>query len=443
MLALPVLLAAAAVALPPSSGDTRPLRFDRRAEEAAHSRGPADLAPRRRAAGDAAARPPGSALLHHRGPRDVDFDSVSRVASAFVQINAHRDIVFVDQRQVGGSNPLECAASLTGSVGDFVRACLGAVDADVLMYRTPQAMDDLDSVRQALGYTTINVYGGSYGATAAQVYLRRHPETVRSVILDGATLLDVPVFERWSSSGQRALALVDKRCRADRDCRRAFPTWFKRFPALLQRLARHPQTVGGVRFDAALTAGTVEDMTTSASRAAGIPFVLARAEAGKLTPLVHEITSASALASGGFALMPWAIMCTEPWAARDPAKVYADARGTYLRYSEPSTAVQVAAGCAVWPKPDLTVEDWSRVSSPVPTLVLVGGADPKDPIGNIAGITIAMPNARVVVVPGQGHGVAFLGCMPYVIDQFLAQPQAGSLDTSCVRLISTPPFRLR
>ena len=162
------------------------------------------------------------ALLHHRRagrrrPRRAAGDRV-----CVLGVNTHRDIVFVDQRGVGGSNPLQCTlATLEGTIADLVAACLGQVDADVNMYRTPEAMDDLDAVRQALGYGQIDLYGGSYGATAAQVYLRRHPETVRAIVLDGVTLLDIPVFERWSSSAQRALKLLDKRCRADRCCARS------------------------------------------------------------------------------------------------------------------------------------------------------------------------------------------------------------------------------
>jgi pimeloyl-ACP methyl ester carboxylesterase len=35
-------------------------------------------------------------------------------------------------------------------------------------------MDDLDAVRAALGYRQLDVIGSSYGATAAQVYLKLH-----------------------------------------------------------------------------------------------------------------------------------------------------------------------------------------------------------------------------------------------------------------------------
>ena len=65
-------------------------------------------------------------------------------------------------------------------------------------YTTSEAMDDLDDVREALGYDKINLVGYSYGATAAQYYLRQHEEHVRTMTLGGGSLLDVPVFELWA-----------------------------------------------------------------------------------------------------------------------------------------------------------------------------------------------------------------------------------------------------
>jgi pimeloyl-ACP methyl ester carboxylesterase len=316
-----------------------------------------------------------------------------------------------------------------------VRDCLGQVTADVTHYRTIDAVDDLEAVRRALGYGAIDVYGGSYGATLAQVYLRRYPASIRTLVLDGATLLDVRVFERWSTSGQRALVLLDRRCRATDYCRKAFPHWFERFPALLARLAQKP--VG--RLDAATVAGTVHELTASMAGAASVPFLLARAEAGKYGPL---LATANAL-SVPSPLMFFGIVCTEPWARWDPARAAADARGTYLAYSDPATAARFAQVCASWPQVDTSGEDWSRVRSGTPVLVLVGGSDPKDPPANVAGVTEAMPNAKVVVVPGGAHGVAAVGCVPRVVDQFLEAGSGRRLDTSCVPLTPYPGFRLR
>lgn len=377
------------------------------------------------------------------GPGGVDLQQLPGIAGAFSVINRHRDIVFVDQRGVGGSNPLQCTLStLAGSIADLVATCLGQVAADVTMYRTPHAMDDLDAVRQALGYGQIDIYGGSYGATAAEVYLRRHPETVRAIVLDGVTLLDVPVFERWSSSAQRALALLARRCKADPACAASFPHWFDRFPVLLARLAREPVRSGSVTVDAAATAGIVDELLAYSEGAAQVPFVLARAEGGSFGALAHEIAALSSPSTQG-PVMPRAIMCTEPWAVRDPSVVAADAKGTFMAYADIPDAIQAAAICAAWPKVDTSGEDWSRVRSNVPALVLRGGADPKDPPANSAGVEQAMPNARVILVPGQGHGIATLGCLPVLIDRFLERGSVAGLDTRCAKFTLLPAFRVK
>lgn len=378
------------------------------------------------------------------GPGGVATDDVAGLANAWADVNAHRDIVFVDQRGVGGSNPLSCKlATMTSSIPDLVAACLGQVTADVAHYRTPDAMDDLDAVRLALGYDRIDIYGGSYGATAVQVYLHRHPATVRTAVLDGVTLLDIPVLERWSSSGQRALDLLDKRCRADFSCHTMFPRWYARFPALLAKLQAKPVRVGSTVLDAAVTADTVHELTASASGAAQVPFLLAKAEAGSYRPLAQAVAGRGSAAGTDIQLMPPAILCTEPWAARDPARVAADAKGTYLAYVDPAAAQTWHDICAAWPSVDTSSEDWSRVRTDTPTLVLQGGADPKDPPLNSAGVTDAMPNARIVFVPRQGHGVLAAGCVPVLLDRFFERGTAAGLDLSCARLTPLPPFRIR
>ena len=68
-----------------------------------------------------------------------------------------------------------------------VRACRAELEkvADLKLYTTSIAMDDLDEVRAALGYDKINVYGGSYGSTTSLVYLRQHGDHARSVAIFG------------------------------------------------------------------------------------------------------------------------------------------------------------------------------------------------------------------------------------------------------------------
>ncbi|HEV7505083.1 MAG TPA: hypothetical protein VGS07_09245 [Thermoanaerobaculia bacterium] len=90
-------------------------------------------------------------------------------AGGFVQllagINKDRDLVFVDQRGTGKSNPLHCDLpggenDLQGLVRglfpmDVLRACEPKLEAkaDLTQYTTSIAMDDLDEVRAWLGST--------------------------------------------------------------------------------------------------------------------------------------------------------------------------------------------------------------------------------------------------------------------------------------------------
>ncbi len=106
------------------------------------------------------------------------------VAPAFARIQRERDIVLVDQRGTGHSNPLQCefddeelAVVDPAEVAKLSRRCLGelAKANDVSMFTTSVAVRDLDAVRAALGYERIDLYGGSYGTRVAQHYARRYP----------------------------------------------------------------------------------------------------------------------------------------------------------------------------------------------------------------------------------------------------------------------------
>ena len=169
-------------------------------------------------------------------------------------LSQNHDLVFVDQRGTGGSNrvlvspdspdlagmtPEEADATVKALVAKF----LDEIDMDPQYYTTALAMDDLDDVRQALGYGQINLFGGSYGATAAQYYLRQHEEHVRTVTLLGGSLLDTSLFELWAKNGQRALDLILEHCAAGAACRDAYPDLRQEFAALLERLAVEPVTV--------------------------------------------------------------------------------------------------------------------------------------------------------------------------------------------------------
>ena len=156
------------------------------------------------------------------GPGAAATQSFAWLPAVFKQVHATRDIVLVDQRGTGDSHALQlpampAACGLSPDRADAARSAwahhaVASMDGDPRLYTTTVAADDLDRVRAALGYRTIDLYGTSYGGTVAQYYLRQHPTHVRSAVLDGSTPVDVPVFERMAANSQAALRLVIRRC---------------------------------------------------------------------------------------------------------------------------------------------------------------------------------------------------------------------------------------
>src|SRR5579872_2599631 len=146
-----------------------------------------------------------------------------------------RDLVFVDQRGTGQPDKLECQLGghdddLQSYLGEMfpvaaVRECEErlAKDHDLTLYTTDLAIDDFDEVRAWLGYGRINVAGGSYGTRAAQVYLRRHPGSVRTITLVGAAPMDEPLSLSHAEAGQRSLDLLFDWCEKDAACHGKFP----------------------------------------------------------------------------------------------------------------------------------------------------------------------------------------------------------------------------
>src|SRR5439155_24932789 len=114
--------------------------------------------------------------------------------------------------------------------------------ADVRLYPTPIAMDDLDDVRAALGYSRINLYGISYGAQAALQYVRRHPTRLRSVILAGVLTPAAKQPLQFARAAQHAMDLLIGDCAAEAACARTFPDLRADFAAALAAFERGPVT---------------------------------------------------------------------------------------------------------------------------------------------------------------------------------------------------------
>jgi pimeloyl-ACP methyl ester carboxylesterase len=362
-------------------------------------------------------------------------------ARSLLPANRTRDLVLVDQRGVGKSAPLLCRTE--PQTVEEARGCLRAVGRDPRLYTTDPAMDDVDAVRQALHYRRIVLYGGSYGATAAQVYIARHGGHVVSAVLDGATLLDVPVFELMPLATQRAFDRVADRCAADALCHAAFPDVAGDLRDVFARLRVAPVQDGAFSFGITDAQEMLRLALRVPSATARVPLVLHRAASGDYREL---LTAWAAVRAGGDLtsrqLMYWAIVCGEGWARYQPAEVMRWGSATDFLETSLAGAQALQAVCPLLGAPLATPDTGVVPKSRVPVLFLVGGMDPQDPLENVEAAQASLPNAQILVVPGAGHGSLEYGCIPNVTARFFSTRRLTAVDRACAARVQPPPFEL-
>ncbi len=398
-------------------------------------------------------QPAAGALFYlEGGPGGAATDSVRTVDELFGKINAHRDIVLVDQRGTGGSHAMACPQkhvpfAAAARLAAYVRHCFAHLPGDPRFYTTAVAADDLEDVRRALDYDRIDLFGGSYGATLAQVYLRLHPHSVRTMVLDGASLLDVPVYERSARNGEQALRNQLARCAAQQACHRAFPNTRRELDTLLSRPPRlaHPPGYAATALGPDAIAYTIQALLQIAGHSSRVPALVHDAARGEYDLLAVEyVTHVGAQLDDRARLaMFWEILCSEPWARFDVAAMKGDSGGSYLARAATHHAGIFHRVCAGVPEGAVPEGSGEVPHSDVPVLFLAGADDPLDPPANVARRLEALPNSRLVVVPGVGHGVVEYGCLPLVAARFVEQGDARGLDAGCLRSFRPPPFATR
>ncbi len=374
------------------------------------------------------------------------------VPAAFKDVRRTRDIVLVDVRGTGASNPLDCNL---GDPLEFLSAevidptpCLERLKGDPRFYTSEPIVDDLDDVRAALGHERINLWGGSYGTRAALVYARRHAEHVRSVVLDGAApfAIELPLYNAWGA--QRALDRLLADCAAAPECRAAFPRLREELREVLARLDqapvrvsfRHPQTSRPVGFTVSRSAfaSGIRGMLYTPLHASLIPLMVHTAAQGDFSPFAALSLETAAWSTETMSLgMTLSVLCTEDVQRITDEEAEREIRGTFLGRSEIDAWRQM---CAHWPRGPLPAEVDRVRPLQMPALILSGDLDPVTPPRWGEAMKAHFPGALHVVVPGTGHNTSTTGCVPDLIADFIEKGSATSLDTKCVQKVRRPPF---
>lgn len=363
------------------------------------------------------------------------------IPAAFREVRKTRDIVLVDLRGTGGSNPLGCDIGDPLQIEGFdAGPCLRSLKGDPRHYTTAPAMDDLDEVRAALGYEKINLWGGSYGTRAALVYARRHPGRVRTVVLDGAAPFEIvlPLHNAWGA--QRALDRLVADCAAEPACRSAYPRLREELDEVFSRLParaslRHPRTGQPVEMTVSRGgfASGLRGMLYTPAHASLIPWVVRSAHQGDFAPFAALSLETAAWSTETMSLgLTLSVLCSEDVPRLRDGEAERAVRGTFLGDFEIETWRRM---CAAWPRGPLPELDGATLD--VPALILSGDLDPVTPPRWGEVMKSHFSRALHVVVPGTAHNTSMTGCVPDLIARFLDREP---IDASCVRKIRRPPF---
>ncbi len=394
------------------------------------------------------------------GPGSSATEDAPYVAQEYAKIRERRDLVFVDQRGTGGSNPLNCEffdpSDVQSYLGywnplDQVRKCRQQLEpkADLRLYVTSIAMDDLDDVRAALGYQKINISGGSYGTRATQTYLKRHGKNVRSVILHGVSPTDQFMPRDFPQHTQRALDGVLDECLANEACRKAFPNIKAETKTVLAKLKKGPIEVevkdgdkaSKVKLSRDLAGEAIRYMLYQSGAASRIPLILHTAAEGNFTPLTESaIFYRREIVATGANGMYLSVTCAEdlPWIKPGEAGQNDDETflGDYrLR--------QQREACSLWPRGEIPKDYAAPTRSDVPALILTGQWDPVTPPVYGESAAKNLPNSLHIIVPSGGHGfggLEGLDCISNITFDFINTGAVKGLDTSCVKAIHRKGF---
>lgn len=370
-------------------------------------------------------------LLEPRGAR------LSQPALDCPQINALKSDIAAGRR-VG-----EAAETQFVQLSLECRTALIASGIDLNGYTSAETADDIEDLRVALGYPQINLYGLSYGTRLALTMARRHPGSVRAMVLDSVLPPEVDYDETATANIWRALNLVFDGCATDPVCSAAWPDLKQDFQALMQRVDRDGLPFGQDNPGSELRGAQIVEALGMALNdpqlIALIPRAIGTVAEGRHDELVGWIVRSQQPSNYNWGLR-LSIWCGEEAPFEDPAVVGTQ---TSVRHGIGGADARTAspAVCEAWNVAAASEIERTAVKTDIPTLILAGQFDPVTPPVWGRRLLANMPNALFVELAGRSHGASFNACGGRMAFDFIVDPTTPP-DMTCVAKLPGIDFGL-
>jgi pimeloyl-ACP methyl ester carboxylesterase len=401
------------------------------------------------------------------GPGGGAIEGIEGFTSAIFpdrRIAEGRDIIFIDQRGTGFSEPsLKCPEVSAVELKYLSQAYDKQAEQAILaaytqcrnrltkegvnlgLYNSAQNAADIEAMRLALKLDKLDLYGVSYGSRLALTIMRDFPQGIRSVIITSILPLQADIASEQGTSFNNSLEEFFKACEADANCKRKTPTLRDDFEKAYNQLKAKPLTIPATnlvdnsKIDLYLD-GDVFLTAVYYALFVGVLFL------PQLPAIINAASKGSYDAIGflfGALILPTlnsvstgmfnSTQCTEEYSFSDPARVKAAYQNLIppIKEAGADDFDSAFAICSLWNVPKAPALENQAVKSDIPTLIINGKYDPITPpkYGEEAAKTLS--KSTVVTLPNTGHDPATLNeCATTMRLQFLADP-TKAVDVQC------------
>jgi pimeloyl-ACP methyl ester carboxylesterase len=367
-------------------------------------------------------------------------------ADRILQFLETRDVVLIDQRGMGHSQPgLFCGDTESNAE---CRERLVTAGVNLSLFHTSAIADDLELLRQGLGLERINLFGFSYGTFLAQEILRRHPGSIRSAILDSCLPVSVSTTAEGGLGAVASFVNLVEDCAADATCNETCPDMEDAFYEILDRAAAEPfeVDVDGVTLSVgpSMLVTSVLMALNSPKQAPYVPAAIRALETEETaSPALTVILSSNPdnreyLDCQGAKI---SVKCHDilPFETYDEAEQKSSSLNTHIADHYNLFARTGHQQCETWQVSSADASFHKPVESDVPTLILGGLYDTLTHAEWGETVAQSLSNAHYFAVPKTGHVTIQRDCPLSLVKAFLLDPSRVP-DASCLSQMQEEAF---
>ncbi len=411
-------------------------------------------------------------------------DKVNYGGTAPMAERINRQVIIMDQRGTGHSEPnLSCpeldplaAHSLTVATDnsqarkDFVAAVTACRERlqgrriDLSAYNLEEMAADAEDLRIVLGIRQWGITTLGTDSRIALEIMRRYPQHIREVVLDGPEFPGVDPFTEAITGTRDVLGQVADACALDRACERSFPDLNAATSQALLELSAKPLKVtvsspgaggGGssvILFDGGMLLRALRQILSDGG-SSGSSYLPSALPATVYAALDGRVDTSPGSAAAGMVgdqaycdgYMPkctpihryaqgayYSLLCHDLAQSIDRGAILASA-GSDAAYGEAFARSPYLDVCSAWGVGEGDPEVARPLSSRIPTLIFLGRFDPYAPSAIVEQAIGGLSRSWVVIDPTAGHNaLGSSDCLRTIRASWVENPTSAPTATGCL-----------